>query len=450
MRLVSLAGHNSPHGRSNASTAICLTIILLTLTTLAKAQSTNGTGGTDSWNADWVSDMVGHAFFHITVEGTPSDASVTTPHQGKAFAIGPHLLATSQHIVGDANEWKPKEADNGTPLAPEVKRAMRPVDRRIELKGNSDLNPGEFSDVIVLPTPYALDTVGLLLPNKTLERFFRLSLCEIVEHGTYGAIMTTAENPADPRSITNAKLIQLEAKGYDPLQYGPLYVFERKGGADFHGETEGHDGSPIFDADRNVVAIVSAVTAKKGSGEPLILATPIQPLFPAASVLMARAIDLGTDGSLRCSLSDTVRQLNEEVSAHAIWDVNPAYDDDGVLKDLHLDYDSMTEKPNVESIVFEYKFLGKQDRALPFSTLTYPDNTPNFNIELKPSTERDHEREFALTQMVDEGRQVEKLLKDLNTGGYIDYVQVTVYKTRVVGNRTSTKVQTFNIDWKKR
>ncbi|WP_287256600.1 hypothetical protein [Mesorhizobium sp.] len=394
-------------------------------------------------------ELASRAFFHVSVMGKLVD--VTDPmrkenRQGKAFAVGHNLLITSQHVVGEPGEWKPRNDGR----ANEVLRAVRPLERDVKLHqsgGPSD----ELADPIVLPTlSYNADAAGLSLPNLKLEKYFDLSICGIDPSRNYSTIMTSDDDPADPKSIDKPVIVELAAAGYEPKTFGALYVFDTVGNPDFKGEPEGHDGSPIFDdEDGTVVAVVSAVITG-GSGH-RILATPIQPMFPGASALLARAPDASgaAAGSLKCSLSDTVKRINDQVVAHANWSLKVEREPDGTPNDeIYLHYDSVADKPNIDNIKIQYDFWGKQRASSNrMARLPYAGSEAN-QIELKPDS-GPNDRQFSTTEVVLAGKkQLETLLKEKKEGGYIDYVEVTIFYTHLVDGRELDREIILDFKWK--
>lgn len=398
----------------------------------------------------WVARMAKDAFFHVSVIGKGRSASgqdIDLKREGKAFAIGPNLLVTALHVVGDGSEWQPV-----TDAPSEVSRAAQPIQRRVELTRVNDYGPpADYADPIVenfiLPAPsYVIDAAGISVPLLDLETNFHLSMCDIAEGQSYFAIMTGDPDPKNPKSIAKPILVELKAEGYDPAKYGGLYVFQAVND-NFAREAEGHDGSPILNSENDVVAIVSAVTAVSG-GDYKILATPIQPLFPGASNLLSQAPDIeGMNESLKCSLADTVKRINEQVIAHAIWSLEVEREPDGSPSDeITLRYDSVADKPNIENITVQYDFIGSQKAGKPIRRLQYRDsNSPN---ELLLERRDANSREFPTSDIVIEGkREVETYLKDENNGGTLDYVELTITETYLVDKRILDKETTLQFKW---
>jgi len=368
---------------------------------------------------DWVKE----AFFHVTVtgklQGTAPAEEIS--HNGKAFAIAPDLLVTAQHIVGGPDEWRHKtaEADH---IEPAVERAARPLDRDIRIT-RSD-SGGEFANPMILPvSPYPVDTAGISLQGANLKRYFRLSMCRIQKGEHYAALMTNHNNPSDPHSVDSVAAVELEAMGYDPRKYDTLYFFKPVGSSSIE-RVDGHDGSPIFDKEGNVVAIVSGVVATGGHK---ILATSIQPIFPGASALTALGPDISgnSDTNMKCSLFDTVKRIRNEVASHAVWtvEVEPAKSDNEFAK-VRISYENLEESPNIDSIEVTYNFFGlDQDDQTSVETIReYSD--PNKNkLPLTPSGKR----EFATTEIAEIGNTlVMPHVKAARPAGFIQYVQLKI------------------------
>ncbi|MGO6667043.1 hypothetical protein [Rhizobium ruizarguesonis] len=418
---------------------LALPLVLVQVTS-ALAQDT-----TPIWrDTDWVSAKAKAAYFHISVKGTLADGEVGQ-REGKAFAVGPNLLVTSQHLVGGSSEWKP-----ATGIVVEVARAMHAVDRGITLR-RVEGPPTKIENPNVLAAADLIgDAAGISVPAVKLDTRFRLSMCDIVQGHRYASIMTSADDPSDPSSIELPLLVELNAAGYQPAKYGPLYIFDLVDNPSFSGEPNGHDGSPILDEDGSVVAVVSAVTAKPGGNGYNVLATPIQPQFPSAAALLARAPDVtaGAEDGLKCSLSETVKRINDQVAAHASWTLRVDHEEDGRPKDeIFIRYESVAAEPNIDSIKVGFDFWGKQRKEAPTRRLTYSDTTIN-EIQLTRSAPFSN-REFSTSEIVLEGkRQVETLLNEKKEGGYIDYVEVRVFETHLIDGRTLTKETVLNFKWK--
>lgn len=402
------------------------------------------------------------AFFHVTAEGaaspvqlgacgSPPAANGRRTCQGKGFAIGPQLLLTARHLVGDDQDWLPK---GGVNL--EIARAARPLDRSVALRRAAGAPAlSGLTNSIVLPTPGGgADIAGLSLPSRAkLDTFFGLSVCGIVEGGTYFAVMTENGQPDDPASIDEPIVVPLKAAGYDAANYGPLYVFESIGSPRFHGEMDGHDGSPVVDKDGNAVAIVSAVTATGGAGTHRILATPIQPLSPGATAMLAQSDEKGSQ--LKCSLADTVgqirndvRQIKDEVAAQAIWTVKVEREKvTGKLETIRLSYDNVGREPNIESIEIYYEFHGiHPDLAPSVERINYP-NDPHGNI-LTNVSRGDEDSEFWTSEIGRIGREtVEPFVKQTAPQkGVVRFVRISIYPILKGGRRVEWPT-TRRIEW---
>ncbi len=403
-------------------------------------------------DAEWMLKLARDAFFHITVKGklrNTGNPPKGDERFGKAFATGPTLLITSQHVIGDSTEWQPIEASREMPLP--IQRAIQPLDRVVELhSGNSDIGLTELSNPVILPSPSInLDAAGISLPNIKLPSFFQLSMCDIVKGKIYSAIMTSSGPPTASNSATMPTIVALKSNGFDPKRFGSLHVFNVvEGWENITPNADGHEGSPILDGDGSVVALISAVVPNPGGGGHLVLATPVQPLIPGAFALLARSpeTDATVTGSLKCSLSDTVKRINDQVIAHALWNVVVERDEDGRPSgEIVLRYESVADKPNIKAIKVEYEYFGKQRAESLIRRLQYTDPSINaLEIRKEPVTNR----EFKTSDVVTEGKKlVEEHLKSDNSGGYIDYVELRIYETHLVDKRILKRESVLQFDW---
>ncbi len=400
------------------------------------------------FNDGEVSDWAKAAFFHVTVKGKLNEVPPREDtRQGKAFAIAPNLLVTSQHIVGEPGEWlrKTNQTDR---IGLAVERAARPLVRDVQIvRAEGTGSNNDFANPVVLPvSPYPIDTAAITFSDLRLKRFFQLSMCGIQKDETYIALMTGSPNPADPRSVDNPKPIELVAVGTDPKNYESLYVFDLKGDASLDGVLDGHDGSPIFDSEGNVVAVVSAVIVPS-AGTYRILATPIQPIFPGASALMALGPDISGNAEthMKCSLFDTVKRIKNEMSAHAIWSLeveSPAVGD--TYAKIRLSYENVEEKPSIESIEVTYYFWGKdQDEQDSIEKIRDYDDPYKNKIVLKPNFSDGKPREFLTDEIIRIGQQlVLPHVKNARPEGFIQHVELKIIPTlskesggRILGKR---------------
>jgi hypothetical protein len=389
----------------------------------------------DVFNEEGVADWAKGAFFHVSVTGkldkTPPEE---VARQGKAFAIAPNLLVTSQHIVGDPGEWlrKTYKTDN-IDLA--VERAARPLVREVQItRAQGTGSDGDLANPMILPvSPYPIDTAAISLSGLRLTRFFQLSMCGIQNGQTYTALMTGSQDPGDPRSVDNQKAVELVATGTDPKNYASLYVFDLKASSALEGELDGHDGSPIFDSEGNVVAVVSAVIVLSG-GKQRVLATPMQPIFPGASALMALGPDISgnADTNMKCSLFDTVKRIKNEVSAHAIWTVEVEPPDVGdTYAKIRFSYENVEEKPNIESIEVTYYFWGKdQDDQENIEKIRDYDDPNKNKIILYPNLDDNRPREFLTDEIIRIGKQlVTPHVRTAHPEGFIQHVELKIVPT---------------------
>jgi hypothetical protein len=402
---------------------------------MASAAAQDATDETDVFTDEGVADWARAAFFHVTITGKLR--SVGTPEdtrEGKAFAVAPNLLVTAQHLVGAPEEWEPKQNPPDLDIDPAVIRAVRPVDRNVRIVRATGTGPDDdFANPMILPvSPYPVDTAAVSFPRLELPKFFRLSMCGIEAGQTYTALMTGAEKSAEPKSVDNPKAVELVAGGFDPAKYDALYYFDLKPEASLKG-VDGHDGSPIFDSEGNVVAVVSAVIVEAGS-RTRILGTPIQPIFPGASSLMALGPDIAgnADTNMKCSLFDTVKRIKSEVAAHAIWsvEVDPPGLGDKDAK-IRISYENVEENPSVDSIEVTYNFWGKDQDDQEQIEKIREYNDPNKNkIKLLPNIDDSRPREFLTDEITRIGRElVLPHVKTARPVGFIDHVELKIVPT---------------------
>jgi len=385
-------------------------------------------------------DTASHAFFNVEVNGTPEDA--TDPQQearrfGKAFAVGDNMLVTSLHVVGSDAEWAPARTTRD-----EITRAVRPVKRTVQLsKANGSAQP--FTDVVVLPAPtHAIDAAGILAPDLALGDYFQLSMCDIVKDKVYYALMTQSNPPTERNSVGNVTLAPVIADGYLPASYGPLYVFHPDGQPDFASEPWGHDGSPIFDDDGAVVAVVSAVTVTGGGTK--VLATPIQPLFPGTNQLLARAPEPSLHGNsqLKCSMADVVRRIHDQVASHAIWTVIPEQRDGRPTGNILFEYESVADPPNIASIRVEYQFWGPEKKGKETTRIAHRRG----DLDVITLTPTGLGRTFETSEIVGVGRALaEPYVKGGN--GSIVYLRLTITPTLDTGETLENRSKTYEVPW---
>jgi hypothetical protein len=340
----------------------------------------------------WLIETARNAFFHVSVTGTQADA----PRWGKAFAIGPDLLLTANHVLGDASEW---QADLSAPA--EIARAARPILRTIALQGTD----GEaITDLIVIPAfSPAIDAATITAPGLSLgpESVFQLSLCPVEAGKAYTALLTAADPPNGARSSEAPAAVKLIARGYEPARYGGLYVFETDPPLGFSPEPWGHDGSPIFDAEFNVVALVAAVTVEGGAAR--ILATPIQPLIPGTTLLLSHDYRL-SEGRPKCSVADVVSRIDHQVETHAIWSVVPERENGDYTGRIVFSYQSVSERPNIERITVRYEFWGREEADLDETRIAVRNSSEDVVEISQPGSRLD--RDFADHEILKAGREL--------------------------------------------
>lgn len=427
--------------------AVCAASLILTAPERAAAQE-------DPFE---VLDTAARALFHLDVEGAlvgAPDGTVERRH-GKAFAISPDTLLTSSHVIGDRSEWKllTDRTLDGRILNDGVRRAARPINRVLRITGDSALSDGTDS-LIPLPAPArAVDAASLTLPRPDLEleQFFSLSLCPIRPDQQYYALMSTAADPASAGSVAAdaLKLFPLTAIGYQPDHFGGLYAFTIENTQPKARITPwGHAGSPIVDADGNVAAFVSVFL--RHEGDETVLATPIQPIVPGTSRLLAAGPVSFGPSTLKCSLSDTVKKIRNDVSSHAEWSIDIPRDRRGKVKgDIQLSYRSVSAEPNIKSIEVEYFFTGNSRKDSPRQTdLPLMSGAEGINDPIFHSEDR--QRQFELGQLFIEGRKIEDDPELKRKGGFISQVDLYIYPNLIDGRQGRRAEFTFPWIQKKR
>jgi len=385
-------------------------------------------------------EKAGDAFFHVEVTGTPLDAQ--SPFQeserfGKAFAVSPNMLITAFHVVGDENEWQLSRTTRD-----EITRAVRRLDRTVEITGTSP-RLGTLTEVIVLPAvTHAIDAAAVLVPELNLNTYFQLSLCDIREGATYSALMTDSQQPADESSLNSVRLIKLRASGYRPTEYGALYVFVPEDAPEFSTEPWGHGGSPVFDAEGNVAAVISAVTATAEG--PKVLATPIQPLFPGTNRLLARAPNPSRSANalLKCSMVDMLKRIHDQVASHAIWSVAAEIEDGRPTDDIQFDYESVADPPNIDSIEVRYQFWGIENEGEELTRIAHRPSNEDV-VVLTPGRKS---RSFSTSEIVSVGRRlVEPFIADGR--GSIRFLRLTITPTLSTGETLENRRKVHEIQW---
>ncbi|CDX58791.1 hypothetical protein MPL3365_30311 [Mesorhizobium plurifarium] len=386
-------------------------------------------------DAVWARHLVADAFFHLEVTGTraskigkPALVNGTPTFVGKAFAITPKLLLAPQHIVGYPGDWAGKVSDPARPQLEEVTDALRPLDRKIGLTRLKSLEPADglsnqIRDAFVVsPVAEELDVVALSLNKDTVSSPLHLSLCNIVDGNIYTAILTH-DTPQSAASMAELVAVPLVASGRNPELYGNLYVFQVKDSSGFK-VTNGHEGSPILDDQDAVVAVVSAVITDD-AGNTTVLATPIGPSFPGAIDILSRAPDgaLQNDSGVGCSLSQTVRRMNDRVATQAFWSVDAKRDKQGEIGKVVISYESTAEHPNVSAIKLNLEFWGKENGhqdTITRITDSREQKDQDFVVEGS-----DDAREFDTDEV---SRVARELIKPrIKDHGYISFVKVYIF-----------------------
>ncbi|WP_284163241.1 hypothetical protein [Frigidibacter sp. SD6-1] len=399
----------------------CILPVLCTVLAATGAARAQDEGGRDP---DWARSVAAAALFDLRVTGTLKAADGQGPRpeerHGKAFAIGPNLLLTSNHVLGDWSEWAAAEEDRK-----EVARAVRPIDRHIAmLTADSDPDRPIADPVVIPPFSPSVDAATLLVPSLDLPSgaVFRLSLCALTKGESYAALLVGGD-PRDAGAMSDPGLVSLKAEGYDPSHYGGLFVFSVEGGDRFEPEPEGHDGAPILDASMDVVALVSAVT--RDAGRTKILATPIQPLIPGTDLLLSQAPQLAQGGGARprCSVAERVGEIDYNVSTHAVWNASR----DQFTSQLRLTYDNIYSRGTISKVSVQYDFFGRRKKNSRYASLPLSGGDGNFDGELVLESIDPSSRQFLDSEVVVAGRNLSKKLD--SDGGYISWVRLLITPT---------------------
>jgi len=394
----------------------------------------------------WLMRSSEASFFNLDVTGTPTSPQGGVANDaarwGKAFAIGPDLLLTANHVLGDWDEWRVINASSS-----EITRAARPIDRKISLARAGD--DRVMNDVVVMPSPSAaIDAATMRVPGLDVpfEAQFQISLCEIRDGENYSALVTSADDPRSVDSLRSPLKLDLKAVGFEPAKYGGLYVFDADPTADFHSEPWGHDGSPIFDDDYNVVALIAAVTVE--SGRTKVLATPIQPLIPGTYLLLAQDPNLtpGEPTGPKCSMADLVDRIDYQVGTYSVWDVALDRDENGEpTGQVKFTYDSVLDTPNITGIHVEYQFWGKEKKGQDFITrilFNSEGGESDGNSDIDPPGSKPT-RTFRDDDILNTGTEIlGPKLKE--TDGEIVFVRVLITPT-YIGNQPP-RAEPFRID----
>lgn len=404
-------------------------------------------------------------FFHVFVKGEAQSPHVGE-RWGKAFAVGPDLLITARHVIGDPQEWMKKTGGKAG-----IMRAVRPLVRKITLTSR---HSGEIEKLVFAqPAPsHTVGATGLFVPGLELDSYLHLSMCKIVKENLYTALMTSENPKIADESVENVKMIKLKAKGYEPDEFGALYVFDvEDDGQTFQSEPDGHEGSPILNDDGDVVAIVSAVVLE-GVTKVRILATPIQPHFPGTMAMLTQTPDQSTERSRKvsCSIADTVQRIHKEVSQHVTWTVDVKsknyFNSETnkrelqVARKIFLSYENISAEPNILYVDVYVKFFGVD---APYDSLLNDNNpkTEKIGVDLPnqgkitlEETISDGGRKFVTEEIGKWGRKlvvpwVEELSKEKGKIEYVELKLVPFFKTDLAGSKPlSGKATVLEIPWK--
>lgn len=392
------------------------------------------------------------ALFHLDVTGKLAEGAVDDARHGKAFAIAPNILLTSSHVIGEYSEWLrlDRQTIEGRTLLAPIRRAARPIHRTLRVTGRAELTTGT-DQVIAHPAPSpAVDAASLTIPTDemALQDFFTLSLCPIDKEQTYAALMTTQADPTNAGSIEvgDLRLFSLTPVGFNPVEFGGLYAFTIENDPPKAAMgVPGHAGSPIFDADGNIAAFVSAFLQYQN--EDMILATPIQPIIPGTSRLLAEApVSYNGSHALKCSLASTVKEINDDVTSHADWSIFVPRDREGKVNgDIELRYRSVSARPNIEAINVQFDFAGMARSNARRETLL-PLVPGSANLD-EPITAGDSDpRMFEVGQLFIEGLKIEDQPDLARKGGFIS--SVDLYITPILRDGREGRPAEFSFPWK--
>lgn len=382
------------------------------------------------------------AFVHVLVRGDPVGEAAGT-RVGKAFAIGGHELLTARHIVGKNAEWKPQPADivpANLTLPAELAVRNRTVHLRSQAKIFSD-SKVTVEDTLNLPDGLAAITVYA----EPMRAGFRLGHCAVLTGSQYFALMADTRTPESDVSINTLHIVGLKAAPPEPGNYGALIPMDPIVGSMIaRGKFEGHQGSPIFDVDGKVVAIVTAIVAEAGAER--ILATPIEPHHPGKSRL--HQTYQGSPDS-RCSLAHSVGLIRDQVSQHVNWRVEVEREPDGRPVDtIELINDSVSRGRNVAEITIKYEFWGTVEAGGSSTIIPHP----SFDLNKVTFTGDDaRKRTLRLAKIIEKGKNEveEKLIEreeQENNRGSIYYVKLKIDTTLDSG--VKIRNQRYHFPWR--
>jgi hypothetical protein len=166
--------------------------------------------------------------------------------------------------------------------------------------------------------------------------------------------MSGAGDPKRPESVADLVAVPLIAKSFEPEVFGGLYVFAFDGNPGITTDPWGHDGSPIFDSQQNIVALVSAV-ATLDNNEVKILATPIQALIPGTTHLLSEDPSGVQTGSARPSCS--MVNLVDRMARHVVWKIVRQRVDGTLSSQIRFGFDDLSGRSDIDKIKVEFEFL---------------------------------------------------------------------------------------------
>ncbi|MCG7521926.1 hypothetical protein [Ruegeria sp. Ofav3-42] len=377
------------------------------------------------------------AYHHVDVEGSlrlEGGLLYAAKRSGKAFAVGPNMLLTARHVVGDVTEWKFVE-EEGLPV--QVLRAANPVQRKVSLVGRGGVPL--VKNIYVQTAPAGtFDAAAISWSGAHFESWLDLSVCDIQTNQEYYAVMSVSDTPSDQLSLGSTDVFRLKSVPHEPARYGALHVLRPSDAEDTPGVfrmTEwGHNGSPVLDSNGAVVALVSA-TLTDDIG-PVVLATPIQPLLPGtAKLLMQSPVGAAVPKrAVSCSMGETVSAHNSVISNHVDWDLSLEYrfSDDQSFRPsgaLLLSFGSLSRELSIESVDVRVEFRGKvSGDAQDVVRLSYfEDNAPDAQKDWRGITSNAfRDREFRVDGFLAFLLEHVIHLQQSELGGWVQDALVTI------------------------
>ncbi|MEM9432956.1 MAG: hypothetical protein AAGA12_03480 [Pseudomonadota bacterium] len=198
---------------------------------------------------DWPEWLEPRQLFHVEIDGEGANGFAITP-TGTAFAIGPNTLITAAHVPGErflfANKGKDGHFVPDRDVIVTFARGKRQAD-------------GISPELKATVTRSSFETVdGARLNFLDLgARPFPLSACPISDPAArYTVLKMRKDNAID--KVHLPVTVELKRKSFGISEFGDVTVFEDTGATN-EGIENGDSGSPVLDAELNVIGLVSAV-----------------------------------------------------------------------------------------------------------------------------------------------------------------------------------------------